>query len=577
MGASTLILSSTNESATEDRPPLSFSWFQPLALVLLYSLTFLFVASALRVQYGFPLDDSYIHQTVARNLAEYGSPGFVPDQRSSGATSLIWTYIQGANDRFLHVDPVLYNLGFSWILFAIIGPLLFAMARRDGLSSRSCWILAATPALCGNFLWLGLIGMEHLLFVTLSLVAIYSWFDKINPALDDGVGSGWPATIAAGLAMGLLAITRPEAMVFGPLLVFGAYLLPSGRGRRSASQTSAALGLWAAFVALILAANLYTSHALMPATLKGRTWLYFHTSGGPHSVESILRFLGAWVQKMPRMFSTRFVQQMSTLSEVHGGFALLGFILAALAILGLVVLAMARPLRVGFLLLWAVAHFGIYLVTFPTGGHGGRYQPLTLLLVFPCLFFGLLWLFSRLATRRATWPIAVTVAVLIVAGTASLRTWRIVTIDGVGHINATHAMVASWLKQNVPPDAKIAAFDIGRISYDWGHGITDLGGLVDPTYYHYLVDGRVPDYLVAKHIQYLILPGVGTEGFGFQHTAFTMTRVAEYCSPRDPWLIGWRYTIHATECQEVFRLTYPPASPSSLASSSTGLAKVGQQ
>jgi hypothetical protein len=567
-----LSLSATVERSADGEPAFPFSWRQPLILVALYSFAFIFLASALHVQYGFPLDDSYIHQTVARNLAHYGIPGFVPGERSSGATSLIWTYLQAANYRFLHVDPVAYNLVFSWIMFALIGPLLFALARRDGLSARTCWILAGTPALCGNFLWLGLIGMEHLLFVAASLAAIYFWFEPSSGAPDGTDRGRWSSALCAGLAVGLLAITRPEAMVFGPLLLIASYLVSSETRRRSLLEMGAVLGIWAAFLAVILAANLYTSRALMPATLKGRTWLYFHTSGGPHSPESILRFLGAWVQRLPRMFSTHYVQQMSSVGQVHGSFAFFGFALAALALLGLSVLVAARPLLVGFLFLWAAMHFGIYLATFPTSGHGGRYQPLTLLLVFPCLFFGTLWLFNRMAsvvsrrihesqtrTRAIRTPALAATIVILIAGAASLHTWRVVTIDGVGHINSTHGRIGIWLKQNVPPDATIAAFDIGRISYDWGYGITDLGGLVDPTYYHYLVDGRVPDYLEAKHIQYLILPGVGTEGFGFQHSSLGMTKVAEYCSPRDPWLIGFRYTIHATQCQELYRLSYPSA------------------
>jgi hypothetical protein len=521
--------------------------------VLLYSLTFLILISALHMQYGFPLDDSYIHQTVARNLAQTGIPGFIPGQRSSGATSLIWTYLQAANYRFVHVNPVAYNLVFSWLMFSAIGPLLFSLARRDGLSPLACWLLAATPALCGNFMWLGLIGMEHLLFVALSLAAIYYWFDN-SP------DQRWPGAIAAGLAVGLLAITRPEAMVFGPLLLAASYLLVPAEERRPLPQMAVVLAIWAVFLGLILAANYYTSHAWMPATLKGRTWLYFHTSGGPHSAASVLRFLGAWIQRLPRMFSTRFTEQMSQLNQVHGAFALLGFLLAGLALLGLGVLTSARSRRVGFLLLWATAHFGIYLLTFPTSGHGGRYQPLTLLLVFPCFAFGMLWLLSlgrRSSATASGWSALLTVAVLLIAGGASLRTWRTVAIDGIGHINDTHGMIALWLKQHVPPDAAIAAFDIGRISYDWGYGITDLGGLVDPNYYHYLVEGRVPDYLEQKHIQYLVLPGVGTEGFGIVGSSLGMTRVAEYCSARGPWLIGWRYTIHATQCQQLYRLTYP--------------------
>jgi hypothetical protein len=576
----------TLDESAQTNPPFFSFWRTHLVLILLYTLTFFVLVSALHRQYGFPLDDSYIHQTVARNLARYGIPGFVPDQRSSGATSLIWTYLQGANFRFFHVDPVLYNLVFSWILFAIIAPVLFTMARLDGLSTRSSWILAASPALCGNFMWLGLIGMEHLLFIALSLIAIYFWFDwrsdrlpehAFNPNFDlvldpafEGERPGWPGAIGAGIAVGLLAITRPEAVVFGPLLLIASYPMTSARARRPSSHILAVLAIWSAFVALILAANLYTSRSLMPATLKGRTWLYFHTSGGPHSSASILRFLGAWVQRLPRMFSTRFVEQMSTLGEVHGAFAVFGFALLGLAILGFIILMAAQPHRIGFLMLWAGVHFAIYLATFPSGGHGGRYQPLTLLFVFPCFFFALVWIFQCFSPPRAQWTMVVSTVIMLIAGVASLRTWRTVAIDGIGHINTTHGQVAAWLKGHVPPDARIAAFDIGRISYDWGYGITDLGGLVDPDYYQYLVQGRVPQYLEEKHIQYLVLPGVGTSTFGFENSNLGMTRVAEFCSPHDPWIIGFRYTIHATQCQEVFHLNYEPASPQDDPSKASG-------
>jgi hypothetical protein len=184
------------------------------------------------------------------------------------------------------------------------------------------------------------------------------------------------------------------------------------------------------------------------------------------------------------------------------------------------------------------------------------------------------WLLERLRLR-ASWPVYGALTATVLAGVASLATWRTVTIDGIGHINDTHGMISKWLKAHTPPNASIAAFDIGRISYDWQNGITDLGGLVDPSYYPYLVEGRVPQYLEARHIQYLVLPGDGTEGFGFQTHPIAMTKVAEYCSPKDPWLIGFRYTIHATRCQELYRLDPGPALQEAKSTSTPGSAAIG--
>jgi hypothetical protein len=534
---------SDNQTASSNTGPC---WLLYLLLILLYSGCFLFLASALRVQYGFPLDDSYIHQTVARNFARYDVLGFVPGKPSSGATSLIWACIQASNYKFLHADPVKFNLLVSWVMLALIGPLLFMLARRDGFSLLPSFVLAASPALCGNFIWLGLIGMEHLLFIVLVLISIHFWFDTGRHRL--------PNALFAGLAAGLLAITRPEAMVFGPLLA-----LSSWKIKRTFSEVASALAVWAVFLLLLFASNFYTSHSLMPATLKGRTWLYFHSSGGPHTAHSIIRFLGAWIQRLPRQFSTRYVQQMQSLHQVRGSFALYGFMLFVLAMTGAYSLVFRRLPRVSFLLLWTALHFCIYLLTFPTGGHGGRYQPLNLLLLFPCLFFGTLWLLQKLTKGQAQWTAGVTVTALVIAGAASLRSWRTVTIDGVGHINRTHGKMGEWMLQNLPPDADVAAFDIGRISYTWDRNLLDLGGLVDPSYVPYLTSGHVPEYVEEHHVQYVVLPSRAADELGFTHSpSLMMTRLSEFCSPYAPWVLGFRYTIHALECQELYQVHYPP-------------------
>ena len=519
-------------------------WLPCLLIFLLYSGCFLFLASALRIQYGFPLDDSYIHQTVARNFARYDVLGFIPGKPSSGATSLMWACIQASNYKFVHLDPVKFNFVLSWIMLGVIGPMLFILSRRDGLPLLQSFALATAPALCGNFIWLGLIGMEHLLFIVLVLVSIYFWFDL-------GLHRSRSAVLA-GLGAGLLAITRPEAMVFGPLLAISSWKI-----KRTFSEVISALSVWVVFLILLFGSNFYTSHSLMPATLKGRTWLYFHNSGGPHTLHSMIRFLGAWIQRLPRQFSTRYVQQMQSLHEVHGSFALYGFVLLGLAAIGVYALVSKRLPRVSFLLLWAVLHSCIYLLTFPTGGHGGRYQPLNLLLLFPCLFFGILWLLQKLAKGQARWVAAVAIGALILAGAASLRTWRTVTIDGIGHINRTHGEMGEWMLQNLPSNADVAAFDIGRISFTWDKGLLDLGGLVDPTYVPYLTSGRIPEYLQEHHVQYVVLPSKAADEFSFKRDPeLTMTKLSEFCSPYDPWIIGFRYTIHAMECQELYQLNF---------------------
>jgi hypothetical protein len=511
-------------------------------LALVYVAAFSFIASVLHRTHGFPLDDSYIYQTVARNLAQHGRLGFMADRRSSGATSLIWEVIQAANYRFFAIDPVWYNLIISYLLLACIGPLLFLLCRRDALPTSMCFAIALAPAVMGNFLWLGLIGMEHLLFVVLSLAAIYFWLQP-NPRPRYNA-------LLCGAVVGLLAVTRPEDIVFGPFLIVLSFHRSFTRSNRDRLTV---LGTWAPFAFLIVASNLWTSGSVMPATLNGRSWLYFHQSGGPHSLRTILRFLGSWLERIPRQFSPAFLHQPNSVREIFSPAALLALPLLALIILGALSLLVRWRPNITLLLLWTAAQFAIYLATFPAAGHGGRYQPLNLLLILPLLAVGLDRVFRSLR-MPPSFAIGAVFLTIFVAGELSLQTWRQVTYVGIEHINNTEGQVALWLRLHVPDSNHFAAFDIGRVSFEWGGQVIDLGGLVDPSYYHYLTAGRVPEYLQTRKVEYLMLPGTGIQDMGFDASSLPHP-VAEYCSPYGIWLLGFRYTIHATRCQDVYRLS----------------------
>jgi len=105
----------------------------------------------------------------------------------------------------------------------------------------------------------------------------------------------------------------------------------------------------------------------------------------------------------------------------------------------------------------------------------------------------------------------------------------------------------------VPVNARFASFDIGRVSYEWGGQVIDLGGLVDPGYFRYLEQGEVPEYLKIHRIEYVMLPGTGKEDLGFGPISH-IKELAEYCSVPAEWVLGFRYTIHSTRCQDIYRV-----------------------
>ena len=61
--------------------------------------------------WGLALDDAWIHQTYARNLASTGQFAFVPSQPSAGSTSPLWTLLI-APGYLAHVD-------FKWWTYAL--------------------------------------------------------------------------------------------------------------------------------------------------------------------------------------------------------------------------------------------------------------------------------------------------------------------------------------------------------------------------------------------------------------------------------------------------------------------------
>ena len=521
---------------------------------------FTVLATVLRHHFGFPLDDSWIHQTVARNLAEYGVLGYLPGIHSSGSSSLLWTLVLASQYRFLpSLPPVLFSALVNGFLLGSIGAGLKRLTERDGFSRADSWIFALAPALNGNFLWLGLLGMEHVLFVALSVAAICLWF---------GQRRSHPRVTATGtvLLVGLLALTRPEGL-------FLALVLVSFRARagRSVPQCAGLLLGTAAAIALSLRVNWLSSHTLLPLTMKGRAWLYFGSQPmrlGPH-----IAFLRDWALEV---LATWTFPGPSAGSPARN----LGLVLLALLSVGLLLGAIKLLLRrqrnrTGALLLWMLFLTLLYTVVLPTTGHGGRYQPMQVLLVLPLLWMalkhGIQWFAGRCgepAHRGRQFANGV-VALLMVGSTAvSYAHWRPLASAGIDQIEEEHGAMGAWVGRNLPPAAitgqHIAVFDIGRIGYGLHGSLVDLGGLTDRFYLPYLFGGRVPEYLRQHGVQYVVLPTSPGRASPFQHTllpagqtAFTLTPLKTICFSLDRAVLVMKGTGAALPCQTAYAIGFP--------------------
>jgi len=527
------------------RSPAQNSWYWTLLILIPYIAGLLTVGLALRGNLGFPLDDSWIHQVIARNLIQHHSWGFTPGVTSSGSSSTLWTLVLALQYLlFPQSNTVFFPLLLNSLLLMTCGILLWRMARQDGLPLPESFALGMLPGLSGNLLWLAFTGMEHILFLTLSLLSIALWFHRTSSKAN---------ALACGLSLGALALTRPEGLALCVCLPLSYRWC--GRKRNDAlvaGATAAALFL----PSLLL--NLKTSGSLLPMTLRGRRYMY---SGQETLHVGRSSFRGLILNTYKDILAHHFF-------HTHTGWVVTCFVL--LSFIGLFALLLRMPSRLSAVCAWAVLDYVAYCVTLPEPGHGGRYQPFVLLLFPPLVAIGVMAL-GRLALTWARKPLFADVLawgslfVFAIITGFTLPRWKSALHDSIVTINSTHVKLAHWINQNYPPGTPIAVFDIGAIGYYAHIHLIDLGGLVDRNYLPYLVQRRVPDYLAERGIQYVILPHTGTDThFGdllnlLHNPALRLIPIHTVGADPVLWQNGFAYTGNAHRQQTLYKIEWIPA------------------
>ena len=186
-----------------------------IAIALLGASAYLGFA-AVRGIFGFPLDDGWIHQVYARNLATRGEFAFFAGQPSAGSTAPLWTILLAVG-YVLHLDFRIWTyfigallLGVSAILAARLAEqILTQYATRNTFhvsrftSHGSLVALFLLPE--WHLAWSAVSGMEIPLFVFLSLLLLERFVARAHSLL-------------LGCLAALLTLTRPEGIVLAALI-----------------------------------------------------------------------------------------------------------------------------------------------------------------------------------------------------------------------------------------------------------------------------------------------------------------------------------------------------------------------
>lgn len=416
---------------------------------------------------GFPLDDSWIHQTFARNLGQLGEWSFRPGQPSAGSTSPLWSALL-ALGYLVRISPYVwtYLLGVAC---------LYALAVLGEWTVRTM-VSSYRPAIpwAGIFLalewhlvWAGLSGMEtllHALIVSTVLVLLMT---------------GSSQYLAMGLLCGLSVWVRPDGMTLLAAIVL--VILLNGqpwKGKASAFARTL-LGFSFIFVFYLLF-NLAIAGTPMPNTFYAKQAEY-----------------AAW-QARPLLER---VGELSLQLLTGPGLILLAGVVAW-------TVKAIRQQAWGRLaaLAWCLGYFLLYLLRLPMYQHG-RYIMPAMPIFFLAGLIGFLEIDARKLAGRSAWVIqtawqaalAMLTLGFVVLGARSYA-------EDVAVIETEMVTTAKWIAQNIPPDALIAAHDIGALGYFDQHDLIDLAGLISPEVIPFMrdeprlarhLDEAGADYLVA--------------------------------------------------------------------------------
>jgi len=460
-----------------------------LALASFLVVVAYLVTSALTYKTGFPLDDSWIHQTYARNLALRHEWSFVPGQASAGSTAPLWTLLLAVG-FFLPLAPYLWTYLLGWLLLFGLGVLGEGLLRSAGAIRRSPEPADGRAPEVGasyaphipwaglffilewHMTWAAVSGMEtllHILIVTATLGMLMIGSRRYLPL---------------GLLVGLSVWVRPDGLtLLGPLVVYA--LLTE---RNSAGRVRALFLLTLGFAVLFapyLLFNLALSGTPMPNT--------FYAKQAEYAIQP-----GAALNTRLSLYGLQF---LIGFLQFFGGVSLAvlpGFIQKIRVAL--------RRREWGILLsaLWVLGYTVLYLSRLPAYQHGRYLMPAMGVFLLIGLM-GFVEFLPSLRTQRTRLFRRVALVAIVMFSVAFGGFGAFTYGQDVGLIESEMVVTAKWVAQNTPPGALIAAHDIGALGFFGGHPIVDLAGLISPDVVPFIRDqARLADYMDQRRVDYLV-------------------------------------------------------------------------
>ena len=435
-----------------------------IAAAALIVILFYLLVSAQTFGLGFPLDDSWIHLTYARNLAEHGEWAFRPGEPSAGSTSPLWTAILSIG-FLINLAPYVWTYLMGWVILTLLAVYAENLVRKlvPAYRSQFPWI-GLFFVFAWHLTWSAVSGMETLLHGLIVLVVLGALL------------SGSRRYLTLGVLTGLSVWVRPDGLtLLGPIFIV-ALLTEKSWHLRGEAIWKTLIGFGSLMLPYVLF-NLALSGNAMPNTFYAKQAEYGSFWHSKALTERISEYL--WP-----IIASPF------LALTPGAFLWLGKKLRAQdwAALGSFI--------------WVVDYILIYFFSLPAYQHG-RYIIPVLPVMYMWGVLGLLeFTFSPEASRRVVfiWQVLV-----ITLSLAFMSIGAMQNANDVRWVETEMVVAAKWVNQNIPSNALLAVHDIGALGFYAQNPVIDMAGLVTPEVVPFIRDERrLAEYLDANSVAYLI-------------------------------------------------------------------------
>jgi hypothetical protein len=432
---------------------------------------------------NFALDDAWIHQTYARNLAQTGLWAFVPGVPSAASTSPLYTILLAAG-YVLGAPFQLWTHALGAAALAGTGLLARRLALRAAPDLRGVGLAAGLACVFSwHLIWAAASGMETGLFAmwTLALILL-AWreMDARQPA-------PLVRAVLFGGAAALAMLTRPEGVVLAGLCGVALLLAHPNRSPRAMfGWLTLAGAVWLLIMLPYFVSNLQLTGGLLPSTNAAKR------------IELAVLFEESYLWRV-----------WSMIVPLLSGAAVV-FVPGVL----MYTLRYVRALRYDartwlFLLLpaWTLALPLLYAAWLPAYFQHSRYAMPALPALICCGVVGIGWLlrFGRRNThqRLITYTLAASAVSVTVIFALLLGPWTYVR--DVRIINEEMVAPAHWIAENIPVDVPFATHDIGAVGYFAPRPLLDTAGLISPDIIPYFGDENGTwGFLEERGIRYLM-------------------------------------------------------------------------